>query len=251
MNTIKAAAAAAAVAAVFAGAQAGAQQSTQPPSERGSAARPADPTANQPSATGAQTTTPGGAVTGAGHAQIDRKLEVEAGAGLEGRAVRADKQSTDPKATGRVQGRGDADARDVWERTHRASKIIGTNVYNRQDEKLGDIKEIVLDPSSGSVSYAVISVGGFLGIGEKLVAVPWKALQTDTKRKAFVMDATKDKLKQAKGFDEKNWPNMADAKWNADAQAFYGQQGRDETGARGATSDRGTGGAAGSAPRPR
>lgn len=110
---------------------------------------------------------------------------------------------------------------------------------------------LVLDPRSGSVSYAVVSVGGFLGIGEKLVAVPWQALQTDTGRKAFVMDATKDKLKQAEGFDEKNWPNMADAKWNADAHGFYGQPLRDETGARGATSDRGAGGGGRSAPSSR
>lgn len=247
MNTIKASAVAAAVATLFAGADASAQQSSQQQAPKATAAQPANPNANQPSATGAQTTTPGGAVTGAGQAQIDGKARVEAGAGLEGRAVRADREGTDAKATRHTQARGDADARDVWERTHRASKIIGTNVYNRQGEKLGDIKDIVLDPGNASIRYAVVSVGGFLGIGEKLVAVPWKTLQTDPQRKAFMMDATKDRLEQAKGFDDKNWPNMADAKWNADTQTFYGQQGRGETGARGATSTRGAGSGSGPA----
>ena len=61
-----------------------------------------------------------------------------------------------------------------------ADTLIGNDVYNTRDEDLGDIKEIMLDTQSGRVAYAVLSYGGFLGMGEKLFAVPWSALRLDT-----------------------------------------------------------------------
>ena len=61
-----------------------------------------------------------------------------------------------------------------------ADTLIGNDVYNQNDEDLGDIKEIMLDTNTGKVSYAVLSYGGFLGMGEKLFAVPWEALKLDT-----------------------------------------------------------------------
>ena len=62
-----------------------------------------------------------------------------------------------------------------------ADTLMGNDVYNHKDEDLGDIKEIMLDMRTGRVSYAVLSFGGFLGMGEKLFAVPWNALTLDTK----------------------------------------------------------------------
>ena len=67
-----------------------------------------------------------------------------------------------------------------------ADTLVGNDVYNLQDEDLGDIKEIMLDMRSGKVNYAVLSFGGFLGLGDKLFAVPWDALTLDTKNKRFV-----------------------------------------------------------------
>ena len=61
-----------------------------------------------------------------------------------------------------------------------ADTLNGNDVYNEKDEDLGDIKEIMLDMTTGRVSYAVLSFGGFLGMGEKLFAVPWNALKLDT-----------------------------------------------------------------------
>lgn len=69
-----------------------------------------------------------------------------------------------------------------------ADTLIGNDVYSRDDEDLGDIKEIMLDTVSGDVCYAVLSYGGFLGIGEKLFAVPWAALKLDTENKRFILD---------------------------------------------------------------
>ena len=67
-----------------------------------------------------------------------------------------------------------------------ANTLIGNDVYSQNDEDLGDIKEIMLDTVSGKVCYAVLSYGGFLGMGEKLFAVPWQALTLDTDNERFV-----------------------------------------------------------------
>jgi PRC-barrel domain len=82
-----------------------------------------------------------------------------------------------------------------------------------KNEDLGDIKEIMLDMRNGRVCYAVLSFGGFLGMGEKLFAVPWNALTLDTKNKRFVLNVEKNRLKQAPAFVKDKWPNMADQAW--------------------------------------
>ena len=75
---------------------------------------------------------------------------------------------------------------------------------------------------SGQVAYAVLSFGGFLGLGEKLFAVPWSALTLDTENKRFVLNAEKDRLKNAPGFDKDQWPNMSDPTWARDIHSYYG-----------------------------
>ncbi len=103
-----------------------------------------------------------------------------------------------------------------------ANTLDGNDVFNKQDEDLGDIKEIMLDVPTGRVAYAVLSFGGFLGMGNKLFAVPWSALTLDTVNKRFVLDVSKERLKEAPGFDEDNWPDMADRSWVKDVHAYYG-----------------------------
>lgn len=105
-----------------------------------------------------------------------------------------------------------------------ADTLLGNDVYNAQDEDLGDIKEIMLDMRTGHVSYAVLSFGGFLGMGEKLFAVPWDALKLDTVNKRFVLDASKDRLESAPGFDKNDWPDMADTTWEKGIHDYYGTQ---------------------------
>ncbi|EGN75253.1 PRC-barrel protein [Idiomarina sp. A28L] len=102
-----------------------------------------------------------------------------------------------------------------------ADTLIGNDVYNQKDENLGDIKEIMLDVTNGNVSYAVLSFGSFLGMGEKLFAVPWSALTLDTENKRFVLNVDKESLKDAPGFDKKHWPNMADKAWSKDVDTYY------------------------------
>lgn len=103
-----------------------------------------------------------------------------------------------------------------------AGTLTGNDVYNHKDEDLGDIKEIMLDMPSGKVSYAVLSYGSFLGLGEKLFAVPWNALKLDTVNKRFVLNVEKERLKDAPGFDKDHWPNMADHSWIANIHSYYG-----------------------------
>jgi hypothetical protein len=67
----------------------------------------------------------------------------------------------------------------------------------------------------------VLSSGGFLGIGDKLFAVPWRALTLDTENKCFVLDVAKDRLEQAPGFEKDHWPTMADQSWAAEVHSYY------------------------------
>ena len=107
----------------------------------------------------------------------------------------------------------------------KASSIIGTNVVNGKDESLGDIKEVVIDPNTGKVAYAVVSFGGFLGMGEKYFAMPWRLIEVrrrgaeDKPRAMLGLD--KDVLKAAPGFDKANWPDMANASWAQQVDDYY------------------------------
>ena len=105
----------------------------------------------------------------------------------------------------------------------KASSIIGTRVSNPKDESLGDIKEVVIDPRSGRVAYVVVSFGGFLGMGEKLFAIPFSAFDYNVLKNEYVLDVPKERLKAAPGFDSDHWPSMSDEKWNRDVHKFYGR----------------------------
>jgi sporulation protein YlmC with PRC-barrel domain len=103
-----------------------------------------------------------------------------------------------------------------------AETLIGNEVSNKQDDDVGDIKEIMLDVHNGKISYAVLSFGGTFGIGDKLFAVPWSALTLDTANKRFVLDVTKERLANAPGFDKDDWPDMADQSWQGTVHQYYG-----------------------------
>lgn len=103
-----------------------------------------------------------------------------------------------------------------------ADTLIGDSVVNAAEEDLGDIKEIMLDMQTGQVAYAVLAFGGFLGVGEKLFAVPWQALHLDTVNHRFVLNVDKDRLKSAPGFDKDAWPDMGDMSWASGIHSFYG-----------------------------
>lgn len=103
-----------------------------------------------------------------------------------------------------------------------ASTLKGDKVVNHQGEDLGNIEEIMIDLNQGRIAYAVLSFGGFLGMGDKLFAIPWQAFAVDTAEKRLVLNADKELLKKAPGFDKSNWPNMADPTWGSQLYGYYG-----------------------------
>jgi len=103
-----------------------------------------------------------------------------------------------------------------------ASTLKGDKVVNHQGEDLGKIEELMIDLDRGRIAYAVLSFGGFLGMGDKLFAIPWQAFGVDTDGKRLVLKADKELLKKAPGFDNSNWPNMADPAWGSTLYGYYG-----------------------------
>jgi len=108
-----------------------------------------------------------------------------------------------------------------------ASDLIGMDVVSQKGDKLGKIEDVVVHPG-GEPSYAVLSFGGTLGMGDKLFAMPWTVLRTvepDTAKKdsarSLVLPLDEKRLKAAPGFDKKNWPTMANRDWAKDVDAYY------------------------------
>lgn len=105
-----------------------------------------------------------------------------------------------------------------------ASDLVGFKVKNFQEEDLGKIEDLAIDMQTGMIRYAVMSFGGFLGIGDKLFAVPWVSLRFDPVKDTFYLDAHKDRLENAPGFDKDHYPNMDDRDWGNQVHAHYNAQ---------------------------
>ncbi|WIM12381.1 PRC-barrel domain-containing protein [Enhydrobacter sp.] len=102
-----------------------------------------------------------------------------------------------------------------------ADKVNGTTVYNTAGEKLGSVDDIMLDKKSGRAIYAVMSFGGFLGMGEKQHPLPWSALTYDENKGGFVVNLDKQKLESAPTIDD-----YEDFEWTPDygraVDKYYG-----------------------------
>jgi hypothetical protein len=102
-----------------------------------------------------------------------------------------------------------------------ASTLTGDRVRNRVGEDLGKIEEIMVDIPSGRVAYAVIAFGGVMGIGEKLFAIPWRALTLDEQNRVFLLDTDRRRMEESPGFDPNHWPDMADPAWAEEADEVF------------------------------
>ncbi len=111
------------------------------------------------------------------------------------------------------------EANKAMQQVSRASKITGTKVKNTTGDSLGEINDLVIDPDNGQVVYAVVTFGGVAGVGNKLFAIPWRALHWSSDKKYYVLDLDKDTLKNAPGFDKKHWPENSE-KWEEQRQAL-------------------------------
>jgi sporulation protein YlmC with PRC-barrel domain len=112
--------------------------------------------------------------------------------------------------------------RDVNPKVLSAETLSGDKVVNPEGENLGEIKDFMIDLDTGRIAYAVLKFGGFLGMGDKLFAVPWEALRLSTEEHQFYLDVDKDRLKDAPGFDKDNWPSSADRSFQTNVYSYYG-----------------------------
>jgi hypothetical protein len=89
-----------------------------------------------------------------------------------------------------------------------SDKVEGTAVYGADQRKIGSLERVMIDKISGKVAYAVLSFGGFLGMGEDYYPMPWSTLKYDTKLGGYLVNLTKDQLDNAPKFNESrgwNW----------------------------------------------
>jgi sporulation protein YlmC with PRC-barrel domain len=104
----------------------------------------------------------------------------------------------------------------------KVSTVVGMKVQDTEGKRLGDIKDLVIDPADGTIGYAVLDFGGFLGIGDKYFAVPWEALQWTPDRQAIVLDVSRKDLKHAPGFDKNKWPDLGSEEQALIIYEYYG-----------------------------
>ena len=103
-----------------------------------------------------------------------------------------------------------------------ASRIIGEAVVNRQGENVGKIHELVIDARKNRVAYVVLSFGGFLGMGNKLFAMPWEAFEFSATENKLILNVDKEKLKTAPGFEKDDkWPDFSDKLWGESIYNYY------------------------------
>jgi sporulation protein YlmC with PRC-barrel domain len=121
----------------------------------------------------------------------------------------------------------------------KASELIGCAITNSKNESLGAIHDIVLDGRNAKISYAVVTFGGFLGMGEKYFAIPWRLLEIEQRSAEDPPRATlgldRETLKSAPGFDYGQWPDMGNPAWAAQVDEYY--RSRNESPLPGGTSE--------------
>lgn len=103
-----------------------------------------------------------------------------------------------------------------------ASKVKGTKVYNLQDEHLGEIDDIVLSKHSGEAQFAIMSFGGFLGIGEEYHPVPWKSLKYDVDKGGYRVDIDRERLEDAPRYEVNKEPDWNDKAYGGRLYDYWG-----------------------------
>lgn len=126
--------------------------------------------------------------------------------------------TTDASATGQAPVTGDP--------LIGARRVTGTAVYDVAGEKIGSIDDVMLTKASGQVAYAVMSCGGFLGLGEKLHPVPWSALDYDTELGGYRLPMAGEALKSAPAYDAEAFDRN---EWRAETDRHYRAAGASST----------------------
>jgi hypothetical protein len=103
-----------------------------------------------------------------------------------------------------------------------SDKVEGTAVYGADDTKIGSIERVMIDKMTGKVSYAVLSFGGFLGIGDDHYPLPWQSLKYDTNLGGYRTDITETQLRGAPKYTNDNDWNWSDANRTRAVNDYYG-----------------------------
>src|SRR5262245_2252117 len=103
-----------------------------------------------------------------------------------------------------------------------ASRLVNYRVRNSAGEDLGKIEDVVVDPETGNMQYAILSFGGVFGMGNKLFPIPWSSLRTAPNRDYVLLDIDKETLRRAPGYDRDSLPNWADPTWRRSIHDHYG-----------------------------
>jgi sporulation protein YlmC with PRC-barrel domain len=121
-----------------------------------------------------------------------------------------------------TRGLGASDvSTDETDRLISSEKVEGTAVYNRQGDRLGTINHVMIDKYTGQVSYAVMSFGGFLGIGEEYHPLPWKVLTYDTRLGGYVVDIDRSRLEKAPRYRSSEAPNWSDRAYTGRIDQYW------------------------------
>ena len=103
-----------------------------------------------------------------------------------------------------------------------AKQIIGANVVDAAQEDVGKIEDLIIDSRDSRVAYAILSVGGFLGMGDSRFPVPWDAIDFDADRRSAALKLERERLKDAPTFDSDTWPDMTNDTWHDEIHKHYG-----------------------------
>ncbi|SIQ68912.1 MULTISPECIES: PRC-barrel domain-containing protein [Acidiphilium] len=103
-----------------------------------------------------------------------------------------------------------------------ASKVNGTHVYNRQGDSIGSIYDVMIDKNSGRISYAIMSFGGFLGLGEHYHPLPWSMLHYDRQQGGYVVDIDRDRLEGGPSFATSAMPDWSNGIYGERVDEYYG-----------------------------
>lgn len=107
------------------------------------------------------------------------------------------------------------------DRTIASDKVEGTAVYDATDEKIGTVRSVMIDKYTGQVEYAIMSFGGFLGIGERYHPLPWKVLRYDEKLGGYVVGINKEALASGPTFGHNDTPAF-NAAYGRTVYGYYG-----------------------------
>jgi sporulation protein YlmC with PRC-barrel domain len=112
-------------------------------------------------------------------------------------------------------------ANDETDRLISSDKVEGTSVYNPKGDRLGKVHHLMIDKYTGQVAYAVMSFGGFLGIGEKYNPLPWKMLTYDTRLGGYVVDLDRNKLENAPSYTAADAPDWSDRSYTTRIDEYW------------------------------